>query len=352
MNRRKWLIIRDYCIGWTVSFLFLSIVRGVGTVEAGALQFAFTDSLLISSTLGPIIGFISGYFQVLSEEKFYKQTSIQRFLILRFCYAILFLITIVIIAYGVYQLYFGTEISLLKFAFDKGSFAMYFYILFVDFFMVVLRQVNLMLGPGNLAKLLRGKFYTPREEIRIFMFLDLQSSTSLAEKLGHIQYSMFIQDCFNDLGAVIKHHAEVYQYVGDEAVLTWELSAGLKNQNCLKAFYHFKQQLENRREHYLEKYGNHPFFKAGLHTGKVTVTEVGRYKKEIAYHGDTMNTTARIQGQCNNYGEELLISDNLLNQLSTSGYLFKHLGNISLKGKDKAVSVHGVTGDSTSQSIS
>jgi adenylate cyclase len=130
--------------------------------------------------------------------------------------------------------------EIISFAFDDGSEALYFYVLFTDLFLNTLRQLNLMLGQGNLSKLLTGKFYHPREEERIFMFLDLQSSTQLAERLGHIVYSSLIQDCFNDLGVVIEDCAEIYQYVGDEAVLTWSFSTGIQDENFVKAFFHFK----------------------------------------------------------------------------------------------------------------
>ena len=80
------------------------------------------------------------------------------------------------------------------------------------------------------------------------MFIDLQSSTSIAEKLGHIRYSMLIRDCFNDLSVVIENEAEIYQYVGDEAVLTWKLSEGIRNQNCLNAFYNFKKYMRRKKD--------------------------------------------------------------------------------------------------------
>lgn len=54
-------------------------------------------------------------------------------------------------------------------------------------------------------KLVTGRFCTPTAEERNFMFLDLQASTTLAEQLGHIKYSMLIQDCFNDLGVVVEN---------------------------------------------------------------------------------------------------------------------------------------------------
>ncbi len=341
-NKRKWRIIRDYCIGWTLSFVFLSIVRGVGTTENGSLQFGFWSSILISFSLGPILGAISGYAEILMEERFYKRISILKFLTIRFGYSLLFVVVLTLIAYGVYQLYFGTEIGLIDFAFDKGSGAIYFYVLCVDAVMSSLSQINLMLGENNLLKLIMGKFYTPREEERIFMFLDLRSSTQLAEQLGHITYSKLIQDCFNDLGVVVENEAEIYQYVGDEVILTWKTKDGLRNDNCLNAYFNFMGQLNRRADYYKNRYNCTPFFKAGINAGLVTVTEVGRYKKEIAYHGDPINTAARIQSKCNEFKRGLLISENLKALLDTPDFTFEKLGAIPLRGKSHEVGIFAI----------
>lgn len=342
-RKQRIKILLNYCIGWTIAFAFLAIVRGVGTTENGALKFDFLSSMLLTFTIAPIVGFISGYSQLLTEERAYKRVSIQKLLTLRLIYVILFFIALIIISYAAYQFYFGTTLDIISFAFDSGSFAIYFYVLVVDLFMIMLRQVNLLLGENKLMLLLMGKFYTPREEERVFMFLDLQSSTQLAEKLGHIRYSKLIQDCFNDLGVVAENEAEIYQYVGDEVVLTWKLQEGLRKQNCLKAYYNFKQQLAQKQNYYEETYGALPFFKAGMNEGLVTVTEVGKYKKEIAYHGDAINTAARIQGKCNEFNQELLISENLKTKLALTGYSFNKLGSVELRGKNKEVGIYAVT---------
>ena len=342
-SKHKWRIIINYSIGWTIAFYFLCVVRGMGTIEKGSVQFGFWSSILFASVIGPVFGSISGYAQVLMEERVYKRISIRKLLILRALYATLFLTVLILVSYAVVTRYMGVRIGLLAFIFEPGSFAIYFYILSIDFFMGVLRQVNLMLGENNLGKLLQGKFYTPREEERIFMFLDLQSSTKLAEELGHIKYSMLIQDCFNDVGVVAENEAAIYQYVGDEVILTWKLQEGLQNQNCLRAFFNFKRQLEKKQEYYLRKYQCQPFFKAGINAGVVTVTEVGKYKKEIAYHGDTINTAARIQAKCNDFNRELLISEYLKDTLSHPDFDFDKLGKIPLRGKEEEVFIYTVS---------
>ncbi|MCP4713222.1 MAG: hypothetical protein GY869_31715, partial [Planctomycetes bacterium] len=85
-------------------------------------------------------------------------------------------------------------------------------------------QVSDKFGQGVLVNFLLGKYHQPKEEERIFMFLDLKSSTTYAEKLGHLRYSRLIQDCFFDITEVIlRHDAVIYQYVGDEVILSWPL---------------------------------------------------------------------------------------------------------------------------------
>ena len=341
-NRKKWLIIAQYCLGWTLAFVFLTVVRGVGTTEMGSVQFEIESSRLFSLIMGPLFGSISGYAQIVTEERVYGRVPIQRLLIFRLVFAILFLFLLILFGYFFVINFFNVQVDFATFVVEPGSFAIYFYILFVDFVLSIVRQVNLMLGGRNLIRLIGGKFYDPHEEDRIFMFLDLQSSTQLAEKLGHAKYSRFIQDCFNDLGAVVENEAEIYQYVGDEVVLTWMLKDGLRNQNCLNAFYNFKSQLVGKSAYYDQKYGSQPYFKAGMNSGTVMVAEVGKYKKDIAYHGDTLNTAARIQGKCNEFGEELLISSELKQQLGDSNFTFRTMGSIPLRGKESGVEIFAV----------
>ncbi len=337
-NKRRWQIIQQYIIGWTLAFIFLGIVRGEGTKELGSVQFEVWESILTAFLAGPILGIISGYAQILTEENSYNRISFQKLLALRVVYVILFLMLLISLAY----VFYGENITFIDFAFEPGSFAIYLYIVSVDIFMFGLRQVNLFLGSNNFWKLFRGRFYTPREEERIFMFLDLQSSTKHAENLGHIEYSKMIQDCFNDLGIVVENEAEIYQYVGDEVILTWKFKNGLRDQNCLNAYFNFKQRLDKRKQHYLQNYNCIPHFKAGMNAGIVTVAEVGKYKKEIAFHGDTINTAARIQGKCNELKQELLISESLKNELNNTGFVFDELGRIELKGKESQILLYGV----------
>ncbi|MEH6535474.1 MAG: adenylate/guanylate cyclase domain-containing protein [Psychroserpens sp.] len=213
------------------------------------------------------------------------------------------------------------------------------YFLLTSLVFSFIRIANDKLGSGVFIKMLYGKYRKPQEEKRILMFLDLKDSTAIAEKLGHKQYSQFIQDCFFDLNTILRRHdAEVYQYVGDEAVITWNYTKGIKNSRCIELFFSFQKTLVNRSKYYKKTYGLNPLFKAGLHGGKLMVAEVGTIKKEIAYHGDVINTTSRIQNECNTYNENLLISNELLEDINLqSMYTSIRLGDIQLKGKQENI---------------
>jgi adenylate cyclase len=136
---------------------------------------------------------------------------------------------------------------------------------------------------------------------------------------------------------------EIYQYMGDGAIITWPIQKGLKNSNFLRAFYGFSNLVKKRENYYYRKYDLLPKFKAGVHVGKVMVLQVGRIRRDISYNGDTLNTAARIESMCNDFNKSLLISGDLCNLMSDKeDYFVKEVGNLRLKGKRRKVDVYHV----------
>lgn len=207
-----------------------------------------------------------------------------------------------------------------------------------------IRQMITQVGGRVLLNLIMGKYRHPQQEDRIFMFLDMKSSTTIAEQLGHVQFSRLLQDCFEDLtDSAIRHDVEIYLYVGDEAVLTWKREDGIENSNCINAYYDFQRTLQRKAEYYIDQYGVVPEFKAGVNAGLVTVAEIGVIKKHIAYHGDVLNTAARMEGKCNEYGKKVLASEFLKALFPDEKTLaFELMGNIPLRGKEQSVDIYSV----------
>jgi adenylate cyclase len=218
------------------------------------------------------------------------------------------------------------------------------YILVCSFLINSFNQINQKFGPGVFYKLLLGKYYHPKEEEKIFMFIDMKSSTTYAERLGHVRFSEVIQDCFFDLTDVVRRYkANIYKYVGDEVILFWELNDGLENANCIKTFYGFQDAIYEKSDYYQEKYDFVPEFKAGINVGLITVAEVGEIKKEIEHHGDVLNTAARIQDLCNKYNKKLLASELIVEKLDRDSKLnIDFQGSILLRGKEQGVKIYSI----------
>lgn len=196
--------------------------------------------------------------------------------------------------------------------------------------------VNDKYGPGVFRKFLMGKYFHPSREERVFMFLDLRSSTTIAERLGEEQYFEFLREVVKiSTVGILQHKGEIYQYVGDEIVISWPIERGIAHMNCINCFFDVRKELQDRSDYFKETFGVQPEFKAGLHYGNVMAGEIGVVKRDIAYSGDVLNTTARIQGKCNELGVDLLLSKTLSDRLQTpvSKFKSKELGTIQLRGK-------------------
>lgn len=338
-------------IFWTIAMLLWGLFRFYGIMEMDGIEVTnpYKEAMQINYVLrlfllsGVLVGFIFANIDYIFEKYTSKKITLG---LNAFAKTTLYLLTIIVISTVSKYLAkerFGLDINidLNQWWEDKLSRVTIVYIILVSLVFSFIKIANEKFGKGVFLKILLGRYKKPQEEKRIFMFLDLKSSTTIAESLGHFKYSQLIQDCFYDLNDIVpKYAAEIYQYVGDEAVLSWSYQKGLADNNCVALFFEFQNLLEQKAEYYQEKYGLVPEFKAGLHGGKLMVAEVGVIKKELAFHGDVINTSARIQAACNNYKVPILISEKIKNDLQVdNSYAMKHIGNVLLKGKHEKLNI-------------
>jgi len=214
----------------------------------------------------------------------------------------------------------------------------------VSFLINFVRQLNRMLGPGTLVNLLLGRYHRPVTEDRIFMFLDLNNSTAIAARLGPARFNDFKNDFFHDIAEpILETRGQIYQYVGDEAVVTWTTERGLRAGNCLRCVFLVSERIHERRARYLARYGIVPEFKAGLHGGSVVTAEIGDIKKDIVHSGDTVNTAARVEAQCRPLERRVLVSEALLQRCPVPDDLVAEgMGSHELRGKSEAVRLYSV----------
>jgi adenylate cyclase len=337
---------------WTIAnVLLVAIVNLLSKIIASQFKLPLFVSLgslmLVAAILGILYGVSLGVSDYYLDRNFFRKLSLGKVILIKaFGSLALLFILLFLLRFVLFDLLIAPSLNRRVAILNEESWKHSFHLLLIYYFFMTLiinfvNQVNKKFGPGVLAPLLLGRYRTPKEEERIFMFMDLKSSTTIAEQLGHLRYSAFIRDCFGDINEVLfPFSAQVYQYVGDEIVVTWLVHEGVKNHFCIRFYFACKQQFQNKTQYYRTNYGLLPEFKAGAHLGKVTAVEIGEIKKDIAYHGDTLNTAARIQGVCNEYERDFIVSENVLEKTGTDHRIqTEALGMILLRGKTEKIGI-------------
>ena len=278
------------------------------------------------------------YFQDLFRKKSFSYTVFIKSLI--YSFTMVFLIIVGLFfdqSFSTKKSIFHPDVvkAVVTFLSGTGVWAFVLYWTAIVILTQIFMQVRDSFGYGVLPNFILGRYNKPKEECRIFMFLDLKSSTTIAEKLGHIQYHNLLNDFFDDINdSIIFSKGEIYQYIGDEITVSWTMEKGIENENCLRCFFSIEDKIKSNSTRYAERFGLVPNFKAGLHCGNVTIGEVGVIKKEIVFTGDVLNTTARIEELCNTYGVKLLVSKKLLDLLQIENRYIKNvMAEITLRGK-------------------
>jgi len=332
-------------------FTYAIIGTIAGTVIGFLLHYIDKIDILGPTIRGLLIGFFVGTTIGLCEEFLF----LDRFRKKTYFFLLLFRTLVYSVIFAFYELLVNSASNFLTQNLSIGQSiysAIYrenfprdlLIIAIVSVILIAMLQIKRLHRPGDLIKYVTGRFHRPEEIKKIFLFVDLKSSTAIAEKIGNLNYSSFLIDYFHDMtGAILMSKAEIYQYIGDEIILTWSFDTGVKYSRCINCFYDIKNAIELNREKYLKKYGVYPQFKAALHAGSVSVTWIGSIKKEIVYHGDVLNTTARIQDECNKYDQCFLLSEYMLKNIQIPEYLHSEfMGEVQLKGKENKVKIFGL----------
>lgn len=306
--------------------------------------------LIFSSIAVTIVGWLVGTIEMVILEKRFSNYKLVSKIFYKGLIYLSFILLIIITTYPIAAMIeSGSGLSnpeiwnkMGRFLFSMTFLSTMIQIGFSLFFSLLYAAISENLGHQVLLNFFTGKYHKPINENRIFMFLDMKSSTTIAEKLGHIRYFDLLKEYYETMSdPIINHLGEVYQYIGDEVVVTWKSEKGLDRANCVRCFYAIKENMKKQCKAFEKKYGLCPDFKAGIHLGEVSTGEVGALKKEIVYTGDVLNTTARIQGMCKEYKTDLVISEDLKNGLpDNQGLMYRKLGSAILRGKTRELDLY------------
>jgi len=119
------------------------------------------------------------------------------------------------------------------------------------------------------------------------------------------------------------------------------MSRGLKESCCVACLFAVLDRIEADAEAWKARFGTVPRLRAALHGGPVVTAEVGVDRHKIAYFGDAVNVTSRVEALCRPLGVDNLISQDLLDRLDglPAGIRSRSLGSHALRGRGAQLAV-------------
>ena len=213
------------------------------------------------------------------------------------------------------------------------------------FVTIFVLQMSQLVGTRTLRNIVLGRYHRPRHEQRFFLFVDIVGSTALAERVGAHAVHRFLNTVFGLASDVIDDHdGEVYQYVGDEIVVTWTVHEGRRDARPIRCCLAIVAALAAAEARLEREFGIAPRVRGALHAGPVISGEVGKTKREIVFHGDVMNTTARLEQLTRDLDRSFIVSADALARLEErDGYVVEDLGERTVRGRAAPVLVFSVT---------
>src|SRR6202167_3504390 len=161
---------------------------------------------------------------------------------------------------------------------------------------ILMMRVVHFIGLGTLFHLMVGTYHRPVGERKVLLFLDINGSTELGEKLGALKMRSLVRKFLFDVTQpIIDHRGEIYLYKGDGLIAIWDWTAAIEDDAILHAVDAMLARVAGEHDTYRLLFGVAPDFRIGIHRGDVIVSEQGETKRSIGIYGDTINIAARME---------------------------------------------------------
>jgi adenylate cyclase len=345
--------------------LLLRVLGGtvvISAVVGGANGFGFRDAPLLAAMLGALGGATNGVILVsaiLGAEIFLPPTrlghALERMPFLA-TFAMKFLVygTVIVLAIGgrpggrlvraVAAMLLSPDLAQAMYV-QRAPRALLMASVFLLFGNAIfVLQVGRLLGDRTVRDIVFGRYHRSRTEERFFLFVDIAGSTPLAERIGPDAVHRFLGEVFRLASDPIDdHRGEVFQYVGDEIVVTWTVAEGRDGAQPLACFFAIEGALARAAPEFEREFGAVPRLRAAVHGGPVITGEVGGSRRAIVYHGDVMNTTSRIEQATRDLERQFLVSGDAVERLGDlGGFALDDLGLQRLRGRAAAMRVYAV----------
>jgi adenylate cyclase len=175
---------------------------------------------------------------------------------------------------------------------------------------ILMMRVAHFVGLRTLLDLIIGTYHRPVEERKVLLFLDINGSTALSERLGALTMRAFVRKFLSDLSPpIVDHGGDIYLYKGDGLIAIWNWADAFRQDAILRAVDAMFATVAHETDAYQRWFGVAPAFRIGIHGGAVIVSEQGDARRSIGIYGDAINIAARMEEAARAHNVRCVISE-------------------------------------------
>lgn len=206
------------------------------------------------------------------------------------------------------------------------------------------------LGPAVIDQIIadpaRLRLGGEKRELTLF-FSDIEKFSSFAEKLDPAALTSLLNEYLSDMTDIIlEEGGYLDKYIGDAIVAYWNAPLSQPDHaiRACRAVLRCRRRLAEKREAYRRRAGVELKARIGIHTGEVTVGNMGsRDRFNYTVLGDAANLASRLEGANKAFGTYAMISEATWSR--TEGkFAGRELGRLRVVGREAPVRVYEIMG--------
>lgn len=175
------------------------------------------------------------------------------------------------------------------------------------------------------------------------LFADLRGSTALAEQLAPEQVIAVLNAYVGELArCVFANDGMLDKFLGDGLMAIFGVlpDASRGAQPAARAALEMRRRIGELNAHRRAQGQAALEFGVAVHTGEVVLGAVGiAQRSDFTAIGDTVNTAARLEGQCKELGLDIVLSGHTASFLPRAEFQVVDLGAVSIRGRQQQVAV-------------
>lgn len=179
------------------------------------------------------------------------------------------------------------------------------------------------------------------------MFCDIRSFTNISECNKPETVVAFLNKYFTVMCTIIKKYGgTVDKFMGDAIMALFGAPVSYED-NCRRAVAAAQEMREAVGSIELDDLilpaGMKFNVGIGIHYGDVIVGSIGSADKtDYSVIGDNVNLASRLEGLTKTYGTMILVSQAVKDDINSDEYVYRHLDNVKVKGKEHPVPIYAV----------